>query len=240
MTCIAANTVSPPTPPPSKPENPHYTVKHHIKWVTNQTSYPIKLSLPIDDALLNETTNWDWLKLSKNKLVTQLPGLFDNILVTESDSASNLYILNYDNVTHAELSTYEPTIVNHVGKDSAHLVDTAHLLSQKDLFSLAYMKSHAIRVRRVNDTLKVKCMADFYVAKFVDKDEITSETLITALMAQMEKNAIFKIAIKSTTKEEDTRKKEEEREEYRGDEEDNSYETHEFVENRYFIPNHTV
>ena len=171
---------------------------HHIKWITNHTFYPFRLSVSINDADLNETTNYDWLKLSENKLVTHLPALFKTYLVTESELKSNLYLLSYNNQTHEQLSSYEPKMVNHLNMNGVSQTTIVRDTKRaRDVFTLAYLKSHSIKVNKPdNDTYKVRCIADFLIARSFGQDD--AELMVPAIMAQMEKYASFKIAIKSS------------------------------------------
>ena len=182
------------TPRPNSPSQ----ITHHIKWITNHTFYPFRLSVSINDQDLNETTNYDWFKLSENKLVTHLPTLFKTYLVTESELKSNLYLLSYNNQTHEQLSSYEPKMVNHLNMNGVSQTNIIRDTKRaRDVFTLAYLKSHSIKVNKPdNDTYKVRCIADFLISRSFGQDD--AELMVPAIMAQMEKYASFKIAIKSS------------------------------------------
>ena len=113
----------------SKNENKQSkNITHFIKWVTPQTVYPIKISesdtngIESQEADLNDTMSWDWLKLRDNQLITQSKDLFKKYLVTEAFGVSDLFILNYNNKTHEELATYEPTMINHINQNKIEIV----------------------------------------------------------------------------------------------------------------------
>jgi hypothetical protein len=174
-------------------------VNHYIKWITNQTIYPIKISesdipgIETQEVDLNDTMTWDWMNLKDNQLITQSPKLFKKYLVTETLGVSDFYILGYNNKTHEELATYEPVMVNHISQDKNEPVKSSKM---RNLFTLAYLNSHAIKVKRQDDALRVKCIADFYVSRFHPEGE--NEKLISSIMNEMEKHANFKIAISSS------------------------------------------
>ena len=175
-------------------------IKHVIQWITSETSPPYILRAPIDANYLSENINWEWIKLDENKLVTHT----DSYLITESDIDTSLIILKYDNKTHAQLSAYEPLLVQHVGSQTLLLRTNFDKDEefQRHLFTLAYLKSHAIISEKFDNNKKhrVKCVADFYVAKFYHKDDDPSqdEAVIASIMGHMKKQAIFKMTKKST------------------------------------------
>ncbi|CAF0850732.1 unnamed protein product [Brachionus calyciflorus] len=160
-------------------------VNHHLQWITNQTCFPIKLSIPVDLKHKNDSLNWDWMRTSDQKLVSFLPDILKNYLVAESDSRASLYIANYDNQTHEQLSSYEPKLVF-----NDKLKNPTYLNEQRDIFTLAYLKKHYVKAEKKNNTFHVSCIADFLISN--SNNEHTDE-----ILKLMEKYASFKLAIRS-------------------------------------------
>lgn len=163
------------------PNNPELEINHHLKWITNQTLYPIKFSIPIKNHMLNDSAVWDWIRQSDQQIVSKLPDILENYLVTETESRASMYILNYDNTTHNQLSSYEPR----------YITDEQNFRQkQRDIFTLAYLKKHYIKAEKTNDSIKVSCIADFLIPN-------TENEYSDVILRLMEKQASFKLAVNS-------------------------------------------
>ena len=159
----------------------------HIIWITDETVYPIMLTVP-----LNESDDWiKWIKMSENIVLDESLDDMHNYIVKESASSSTLFIVNYNTNTHSELSTYETKTMT----DNQHESDT----KESNFFTLAYMKAQSIRVKHLNHSMHVKCVADFYVSKFNGVQSKEKEAqLISTIMSQMEKYAVFSMNVNSS------------------------------------------
>lgn len=163
------------------PDNPELETYHHLKWITNQTLYPIKFSIPIKNHMLNDTAVWDWIRQNDQEFVSKLPDILENYLVTETESRASMYILNYDNITHNQLSSYEPRYLTN---------EKNFRQKQRDIFTLAYLKKHYIKAQKTNESIKVTCIADFLIPN-------TENEYSDVILRLMEKHASFKLAVKS-------------------------------------------
>lgn len=172
---------------------PQQIINHYLKWITNQTRFPMKLSIKIDPKeVLDESYSYDWLRLKDETLVTHLPNLFKDYLVTESDESTNLYVLKYDADTNEQLASYEPLLI-HKNKDTKVLSVVNTGSNVKHVFSLAYLKKHAFNVETVeaSEDKKVTCYADFMVAKPSYNSSNNHKNFLNSVMRQMQKSSKF-------------------------------------------------
>jgi hypothetical protein len=103
-TTTSASTTTTTSQSPSR-STPKPQINHYLKWITNQTQFPIKLSVKIGpNDLKDETYSYDWLRLKDESLVSHLPSLFKDYLITENDDQANLYIIKYDPETNEQVN----------------------------------------------------------------------------------------------------------------------------------------
>ena len=165
---------------------PHF----HLKWITNQTQFPVKLTVS-KNMLPNESYTWAWEKSSEQKLVQTLPDYAQDYLLTETDAKSTLILVQYNNQSHSQLSSYEPKLMLNNEPLSA---DQEHsLLKEENIFSLAYLKQHKIKLEKNFNKNKLSCVADFLISR-------ASQEHIEPIMKLMEKYASFKLAVKAKGK----------------------------------------
>lgn len=168
-------------PPHSTPLSPlRNVVVHHLKWITNQTQFPLEISIPLDSSAATKpaaaSQYWDWLRLNDNKYVSKMTDLLKNYLVTETSDKVSLTLLNYNNLTHEQLGSYEPRLTQTVvAEDGEKIVELKPSNSNKrDIFTTAYLKAHYIKTEKFPERIKVTCVADFLIANTTMTDTIMS------------------------------------------------------------------
>ena len=169
-----------------KQDSRHKTpsVHYHLRWITEQTRFPIELS--VSKNLANQSFGWSWERTSDKQFVQAIPDLSKSYTLLDTNAKSSLYLTSYNKNTHEQLSAYQPRLIQDghvVGNDSEFLVE-------KNIFSLVYLKKHQIRVQPVLNKKKISCMADFLVSN-------AEPELIEPIMKQMEKYASFKLAVQA-------------------------------------------
>lgn len=162
---------------------------HHLKWITNQTKFPIEMSVAIPTEQQQQqlqqqnddsSTFWDWLRLNDFKWVSKMKELLRSFLVTETRDRTTLLVLNYDNRTHEQLGSYEPQMMRASSpspRTGERLIELASGLptgNKRDIFTLAYLKDHYIKTEKFPDRIKVTCMADFLIANSSMVDTVSS------------------------------------------------------------------
>lgn len=175
---------------------PQPVTYHHLKWITNQTKFPLEMSvaIPMEQSVpMSAASHWDWLRHNDGKFVSKMEDLMKNYLIMETKDKASLIVVNYDNRTHEQLGSYEPKMArwSQLGQNPGgeRVVELNNAVSNKrDVFTLAYLKDHYIKTEKFPDRIKVTCNADFLVA---------NTTMIDTIMSLMERYGSFKMAVKS-------------------------------------------
>lgn len=151
---------------------------HHLKWITNQTKFPLEMSVAVPMEPLSAASHCDWLRHNDGKFVSKMEDLMKNYLIMETKDKASLIVVNYDNRTHEQLGSYEPKLVrwsqlapNAGGERVVELNNGAS--NKRDVFTLAYMKDHYIKTEKFPDRIKVTCNADFLVANTTMIDTVS-------------------------------------------------------------------
>lgn len=183
-------------------KNSQPEVFHHLKWITNRTVFPVDLRYPIDQSKINDTQMWDWLRLSDQRLISKLPDYPKNYLVTETSNRATLMILNYNKSTHEELSSYEARLTEPAtkhatgGDEKIVILNNQDVLgrdaTRRDVFTLAYLKSHYVKYEKLPERIRVSCVADFLLSK-------ANRTMLDTIMHLMERYTSFKMTTRSST-----------------------------------------
>jgi len=175
------------------PFNAAPIVNHHIKWISNKTFFPLKVSIVVNDTYMNDTVNWDWLRVADQTLISHSTDLFSKYLIMENSNRASLSILNYDNQNHELLSSYEPKLIGFDLNTGTFQLVERDPSNVRDVFTLAYLKSHKIRIDTWSDPSKisVSCYADFLISKLNNND------MIAEIIEQMERYSSFKISLNS-------------------------------------------
>lgn len=164
-----------------KPAETKNTIKHHIKWLTKNTRFPIIFQCPANANSSSDSEEAVWRKLSDSKIIKDVYDLNDGFKAESRNQKATLKIFRYDFQTHDKLDIYEPI----ESKDQTMPDIDRH----RNLFTLSYLKSHAILVNKTERAINITCVADFLVPSAND------EELNDAIFAKMEKNALFKLTI---------------------------------------------
>ena len=151
------------------------TKNYYLKWITNDYLFPvwIEKNLTID-------ADYKWYKYSEGVFIDEIDDHSSQYLASQTADKTILYLLTYNYSTHEQLSTYEPRIVaiRSDPNDSSDLFSQATDISNdyfyssssilnsavingatasntvatlsRDIFTLAYLKSHTINITRLN------------------------------------------------------------------------------------------
>jgi hypothetical protein len=166
-------------------QNAHSKTHYHLKWVTNQTQFPIHFSM--NKNFPNSSFTWKWKRVSDNSYVENLPSLNKDYIQLETDTKSELIIVNFDNKNMEQLSSYQP--LPSLNNEVVQLPNN----TERNIFSLAYLKDHKVKLQKSLNKNKISCIADFLISN-------TEVSMIEPIMKQMEKYASFKLEIKSQAK----------------------------------------
>jgi hypothetical protein len=172
----------------------HQKVHHHLKWLSNQTVYPIAF-----EKVDNMETEFNWWKHSSNKYVNQLADYFDSYVIDQPMYKTRMFILKYDNYNHDQLSSYEPKVVGmqqqqqqqHQSHEHEQPESLSHLQHDRDIFTLVYMLDHKLKLVYDKHSVNVTCYADFLVPQ--NKEDSINQ----AVLREMERGALFKLTYKS-------------------------------------------
>jgi hypothetical protein len=158
---------------------------YYLKWITNDYLFPvwIEKNLTID-------ADYKWYKYSEGVFIDEIDDHSSQYLSSQTADKTILYLLTYNYTTHEQLSTYEPRIVaiRSDPNDSSDLFSQATDISNdyfyssssilnsaviagggttttatlsRDIFTLAYLKSHTINITRVNSKkIELSCQVN--------------------------------------------------------------------------------
>ena len=144
--------------------------------------------------LKDDSYSYDWLRLKDETLVSHLPTLFKDYLVTETGNQASLYVIKYDLDTHEQLASYEPLLIQSDKKTrTLNIVNNQNV---KHVFSLAYLQKHAFKVNELNSEKQATCYADFLVAKPSSNTTTNHRNFLNSIMKQMERSSKFTIRYK--------------------------------------------
>lgn len=155
-----------------------FPTHHHVKWVTNQTRFPIKMSANMPSSNVSDVFELAWERSTDKKLIHTLPDLNKNYAITKEDAKSTLLVLNYNNETNEQLGSYEPRLIV-----NGNLVDrnqTASILKERNVYTLARLTQHKISVKKLMNKNMISCIADFLVSN-------SEQESVESIMMLMEK-----------------------------------------------------
>lgn len=141
--------------------NSEYRSKYHIKWISDQTFLPITFSISINQSEIDDSIEWDWLRLRDLKIVSKLPDLYVNYLITESFTKASLHLLNFNNLSFEHLSAYEPKLVLNQSPDDQPFFLSSNLT--RNIFTLIFLNKHFIQVKKFDQKIQISCLAEFLV-----------------------------------------------------------------------------
>lgn len=161
-----------------------YSGKYNIKWISAKTKYPIAFSIDIKQTEKNHLMRWDWLRMRDFKLVSGLSELNENYNVFESNSKAYLQILNY---TFDKLSIYDPKLVCN---ESANEPDLLRIHRLKNAFILIDFKRQYIQLEKIDERLKISCLAEFLVPSLSPKE-------LRRFLKQVDESVVLKMSANS-------------------------------------------
>jgi hypothetical protein len=175
----------------AQPPGAHHKTRHHLKWITEQTKFPVHLTaskLALGDG--EDSLKWSWRRMSDGKTQLELLDAATHAYVlSENVEQSSLHIAKYNNQTHEQLASYEPVLMRN-GERVTDNATLAKYANERDIYSLVYLVDHKVSVERALNKHKIGCVADFLVS-------VAERDLIEPIMKQMEKRASFKLAVQA-------------------------------------------
>jgi len=121
-------------------------ISYHLKWVTDDFPFPIVFTKDLDQKI-----GYKWLKYSDNLFIDELTDS-TQYLFTQNKNKTILYLLSYNSQTHDELSTYEPVLSQYSFRKPDY-----NYVFNRNIFTLAYVKSHSLTLQRSASGYDVSC-----------------------------------------------------------------------------------
>lgn len=78
--------------------------RYHLKWISDQTSFPFSFQLPHYDQ---ELIDYDWYKYDRDTYVTRLENYKPNYFVSKQPYKTKLTLFNYDYKTNEQVNVFQ-------------------------------------------------------------------------------------------------------------------------------------
>jgi hypothetical protein len=129
---------------------------YFLKWVTDETKYPIIFNHKIDFPNL-----YGWYKYSNQEYIENLQSNAYNMKINEANGTNTLKINTYDLKTNDQLDHYKLQLKT--PKDIDYLDDPVSDSTDEFIYSLGYVKNFRIEVHEEKDYINSTCFLNVII-----------------------------------------------------------------------------
>lgn len=129
-------------------------MNHHIKWVTNVTTLPIRL----EKYSIDTDADYKWYRYPDKIYINQLENYESTFRYWQTSEKVELDIFDYDPHNHHQLSSYVPVPIAHRGKH-----DEKDQPEIYDLFTMAYLAHHNVEMHETSQTFDYYCNVSIFI-----------------------------------------------------------------------------